>query len=69
MKGADLERLLFHMPACAQHATTAWAKTFAADMAKRAHWPRWKPSRKQIEIMQGMVNDLFGTSRNEVIER
>jgi hypothetical protein len=43
-------------------------RDFAADMAKRAHWPNFKPTQKQIEVMQGMVDDLFPQSRQEFIE-
>ncbi len=68
MTGAELERLLFHMPYCASKARTAWLRRFAADMAKRAHWRNWKPTRKQIEVMRGMVADLFSNSMRELIE-
>ena len=67
---AQIERLLFHMPACAERARTEWLKRFAADMAKRRHWRNWRPSGKQIDIMQGMVADLFPAraGSGEVIE-
>jgi hypothetical protein len=69
MSGPELERLLFHMPVCAQNARTAWAKSFAADMAKRAHWRKWTPTRRQIETMQNMVESLFsGSDIGELIE-
>ncbi len=68
LSGPELERLLFHMPACVQRARSEWMRDFAADMAKRAHWPNFKPTQKQIEVMQGMVDDLFPQSRQEFIE-
>lgn len=68
MTAAQVERLLFHMPANAERAPTAWRRQFAADMAKRAHWRKWRPSGKQIEVMQGMVDDLFAIRTQEVFE-
>jgi len=69
MRGEELERLLFHMPACAQQARTEWLRRFASDMARRARWRNWKPSNRQIEVMRGMVADLFQHSTGELIEK
>ena len=69
MSGPQIERLLFHMPVCAERAATAWGRQFAADMAKRAHWRNFKPTRKQVEVMQGLVDDLFpGSDGSELVE-
>lgn len=68
MTGSEIERLLFYMPVCAEKAATAWLRRFARDMARRAHWRNFKPTHKQIEIMRGMVDDLFGRRTGELIE-
>ena len=65
---SGVERLLHYMPACAEQATNPWARTFATDMAKRARWKNWRPSPKQAQVMQLMVNDLFANGESEVIE-
>ena len=69
MTGPELERLLFYMPVCAEKARTDWLRNFASDMAKRALRRNFKPTPKQIEVMRGMVDDLFGRGREELIER
>lgn len=56
---SEVERLLWHMPACAAQAQNEWARSFAVDMARRAHWRRWRPSPKQVAVMRRMVADLF----------
>lgn len=61
----ELERLLHYMPICAVQAENQWARDFASDMAKRAHWKNWQPTAKQIDVMRRMVSDLFSVMRDE----
>lgn len=68
LTAADIERLLFFMPTCAREATNEWARTFATDMAKRAHWRNWRPTAKQAAIMAKMVSELFSDDDGRVIE-
>lgn len=56
---SEVERLLHYMPTCAEKAQNEWARSFAADMAKRANWRKWRPSPKQVAVMRRMVADLF----------
>jgi hypothetical protein len=65
----SLEELFWHRPWLSKKAPTAWGCSFAKDMAARAHWKNWKPSRKQQEIMRGMVAETFRTTGFELIER
>ena len=56
------EELLFHWSAVAQRATNAWAKEFAASIAKQSRRKGWRPTPKQAALMQSLVSDLFQRS-------
>lgn len=60
MKGADLERALFHWRAVikAQEAGT-WQHSFAVSIQRKARGPRWRPSAKEWAHMRDMVAELF----------
>ena len=65
-----LEELFFHMPRLAEKAPSTRERSFAADMAKRAHWRNWRLSKKQHEIMRRMVRETINEDRlMEVVER
>lgn len=53
------EELLFHWSAVVKQATNAWAKDFAASIAKQSRRRGWNPTPKQAALMQSMVSDLF----------
>ncbi len=57
--GAEVERLLHHLPTVAQLAEEAWAKGFAQSVLKQSRRKGWTPSAKQLPVMRGLVNDLF----------
>jgi hypothetical protein len=75
--GSELERLLFHWPSVAAAAQRGdcneWARDFARSISMQSRRRGWRPSIKQHEIMQRMVNDLFlhtgtGEGDHQVIE-
>jgi len=57
--GAEVERLLFHMPTVATHAQNEWAKGFAQSVARQSRRRGWAPSPKQLSVMRELVADLF----------
>jgi len=63
--GAEIERLLHHMPTVAQLAGETWAKSFAQSVLKQSRRRGWTPSAKQLPVMRGLVNDLFTHSSDE----
>ncbi len=65
VSGAEIERLLHHMPSVAIHAENAWAKGFAQSVSKQARRKGWTPSPKQLSIMRGLVSDLFAYDSND----
>jgi len=65
VSGAEVERLLHHMPSVAIHAENTWAKSFAQSVSKQARRKGWTPSPKQLSIMRGRVSDLFAYGRND----
>lgn len=65
VSGAEVERLLHHMPSVAIHATNTWAKGFAQSVVKQARRKNWTPSPKQLSIMRGLVSDLFAYGRDD----
>jgi phage gp16-like protein len=54
-----IERLLHHMPAVTANAENTWAKGFAQSVVKQSRRKGWKPTAKQLSVMQGLVADLF----------
>ena len=57
--GAEIERLLHHLPTVAQLAEQPWIEGFAKSVLKQSRRKGWTPSAKQLPIMRGLVNDLF----------
>jgi len=57
--GAEIERLLHHLPTVARLAEETWAKGFALSVLKQSRRRGWTPSAKQLPLMRGLVNDLF----------
>ncbi len=57
--GAEIERLLHHLPTVARLAKETWAKGFALSVLKQSRRRGWTPSAKQLPLMRGLVNDLF----------
>ena len=55
----SVEELSFHMSAVAQHAEPTWVKGFAASIIRQSRSHNWKPSLKQIGVMDRLVADLF----------
>ena len=63
--GAEIERLLHHMPSVAVHAEKTWAKGFAQSVSKQARRRGWSPSAKQLTVMRALVSDLFTQSGSD----
>jgi len=59
VNGADIERLLHHMPTVAIYAENTWAKGFAQSIVRQARRKGWSPSPKQFSVMKRLVQDLF----------
>lgn len=68
MSERSLEELLFHMPAAAERAPTAWARDFARAMARLGKRRNWRPSRKQRAAMEALVSQMFDERGEEVVE-
>lgn len=66
-----LEELLFHIPWLSRNAANAWERHFAKSIAEKARLPRWRPTEKQIQVMQRLVANMFGENNQEaeVIEQ
>lgn len=57
--GAEIERLLHHMPTVARLAEETWARGFAQSVLKQSRRRGWTPSPKQLPVMREMVSALF----------
>lgn len=57
--GAEIERLLHHLPTVARLAEETWAKGFALSVLKQSRRRGWTPSAQQLPVMRGLVDDLF----------
>ncbi|SDL72316.1 hypothetical protein [Aliiruegeria lutimaris] len=62
---SELERLIWHMPKCAEGADNDWSKNFAMSIVRQSFRKNWKPSPKQVNIMRRMVSDLFVNAGQE----
>lgn len=56
---AEIERLLHHMPTVAERAGETWAKDFARSIIGQSRRRGWKPTDKQLPVMQRLVSELF----------
>lgn len=63
--GAEIERLLHHLPTVAQLAEETWAKGFALSVLKQSRRRGWTPSAKQLPVMRQLVNDLFSRASDD----
>ena len=71
--GAEIERLLHHLPTVAKLTKETWAKGFALSVLKQSRRRGWTPSPKQLPVMRGLVSSLFarpngGVDMIQVIE-
>ena len=55
----SLQELLFHWPNVSRRAADGWSQGFAKTIAHAAHRPNWRPTPKQLGVMQRMVAALF----------
>lgn len=55
----SIEELLFHMPWLSRNAPTAWERSFADGIAKNGRRRNWRPSPKQVAVMERLVSDMF----------
>ncbi len=56
---AEIERLLHYMPTVAEQAGETWAKGFARSIVRQSRRRGWKPTEKQLPVMQRLVSELF----------
>lgn len=63
-----VEVLLHHMPAVAEKAENDWAANFARSVIRQARRSTWRPSPKQVGIMNRLVTELFQKDDATVIE-
>ncbi|SHJ19683.1 hypothetical protein SAMN05444404_1669 [Ruegeria lacuscaerulensis ITI-1157] len=61
----EIDRLVYHMPTVATHATNNWAVGFARSIQRQAQRRNWTPSQKQLNLMRSLVSDLFAHEGNE----
>ncbi|KZX94487.1 MULTISPECIES: hypothetical protein [unclassified Sulfitobacter] len=57
--GAEIERLLHHLPTVAQLAEEPWVEGFAKSVLKQSRRRGWSPSPRQLPVMRQLVNALF----------
>lgn len=55
----SLEELLFHWNAVINRARDDWTKSFALSIAAASKRRHWKPTPKQLGIMQRLVREMF----------
>ncbi|MCP4944162.1 MAG: hypothetical protein GY924_19575 [Planctomycetaceae bacterium] len=60
---AEIERLLYHMPAVAQ-GNDEWVSGFALSILRQCRRRGWQPSERQLNMMRRLVSDLFIYSDN-----
>ena len=68
MRPRIAEECLFHWSAVVRAADTAWDQKFAREIADKAIKPWWKPSAKQLAVMQRMTDELFSEADNFLLE-
>ena len=56
---SEIERLVYYMPTIARLTENHWTKGFAQSVIRQAKRRNWKPSAKQIGVMQSLVSELF----------
>lgn len=62
------ELLVFWTPLALGKARSGWEREFLGDMARRANWRNWRPSKKQRATLERLVRELFQPDP-EVIDR
>lgn len=62
-----IEVLLHHMPTIADRAENAWARDFSRSILRQSKRRHWNPSPKQREIMDRLVNELFGQEEELIV--
>jgi hypothetical protein len=62
-----VEVLLHHLPAVAR-STRKWDADFARSVLRQSRRRSWKPTPKQLGVMQRMVGELFNEDDIDVIE-
>ena len=55
----SLQELLFHWPTVAYRANVNWTKAFVASFAKATSRRSWRPTAKQLGVIQRIVGDLY----------
>ncbi|HBD91550.1 MAG: hypothetical protein A2092_15460 [Rhodobacteraceae bacterium GWE1_64_9] len=68
MKERCAEECLFHWSAVVKAAGSGWDQQFAAEIAKKAEKPWWRPTAKQLVIMRRMTDALFYGDSASLIE-
>lgn len=63
----SLEELIYHMKGLV-HSHNAWEAGFARSILKHSKRASWRPSAKQLAIMQRLVAERFSESELELIE-
>lgn len=68
MKERCAEECLFHWSAVVKAARSGWDQQFAAEIAKKAEKPWWRPTAKQLVLMRYMTDALFYGDADSLIE-
>ncbi len=67
MTARPLEVLLHHLPGVIYQAETDWERRFAMSILRKARRRTWTPSRKEQEIMEGLVAHLFNEYPDQAV--
>lgn len=65
MRARTVDELVWHMPTVARLAENTWAKSFAQSIQRQSRRRGWRPSPKQLSVMQTLVSDLFAHGGQE----
>ncbi|MBL4915682.1 hypothetical protein [Szabonella alba] len=68
MTGRCSDECLIFWDAVQKAARNRWEQQFASEIAAKAEKPWWRPSAKQLSIMQRMTDELFYGPQHELIE-
>lgn len=62
-----IEVLLHHLPGVVAKAENDWAREFAKSILRQSRRRSWRPSPKQIGIMQRLVSELLRETEDFIV--
>ena len=62
----SVQELLFYWPTVTRRANDDWTKGFAGSIAKASRRRNWRPTPKQLGVMQRLVAGLFAQADDDL---